>query len=73
MGGDRILNDKQIPTRVPFRKGDTANCLDLMMITQGLEDRTKYYKLDVDSEWTPARGEPTGQGIGPGTVYTRGQ
>ena len=44
-----------------------------MMITKGLEDRTKYYKLDVDHEWTPARAEPTGQGIGPGTVYTRGK
>ena len=30
-----ILNDKQIPTRVPFRKGDKANCLDLMMISPG--------------------------------------
>ena len=40
-GEMRILNDKQIPTLVPFRKGDTANCLGLMMITQGLEDRTK--------------------------------
>ena len=44
----KILNDEQIPTRVPFKKGDAANCLDLMMITKGLEDRTKYYKLDVD-------------------------
>ena len=44
-----------------------------MMITPGLEDRTKYYKLDVDREWTPARAEPTGQGVGPGTVYTRGK
>ena len=40
-GKKRILNEKQIPTRVPYRKGDTANCLDLMMITKGL-DRTKY-------------------------------
>ena len=43
------------------------------MITKGLEDRTKYYKLDVDREWTPARAMPTGKGIGPGAVYTRGQ
>ena len=69
-GEIRILNDKQIPIRVPFRKGDTANCLDLMMITPGLEDRSKYYKLDVDQEWNPARAEPTGQGVGPGTVNT---
>ena len=37
-GEIRILNNKQIPTRVPYRKGDTANCLDIMMITKGLED-----------------------------------
>ena len=36
----RILNNKQIKTRVPYRKGDQANCLDLMMISPGLEDRT---------------------------------
>ena len=29
-GEIRILNDKQIPTRVPFRKGNKANCLDLL-------------------------------------------
>ena len=40
-GEIRILNDKQIPTRVPFKKGDAENCLDLIMITKGLEDRTK--------------------------------
>ena len=38
-----------------------------------LEDRTKYYKLDVDREWTPARAISTGKGIGPGAIYTRGQ
>ena len=43
------------------------------MITKGLEDRTKNYKLDVDREWTPARAVLTGKGIGPGTVYIRGQ
>ena len=43
------------------------------MITKGLEDRTKNYKLDVDREWTPARAVATGKGIGPGKVYTRGQ
>ena len=41
-----------------------------MMITNGLEDRTKYDKLDVDLEWTLARAVTTGQGIGPGTIYT---
>ena len=66
-GGIRILNDKQIPTRVSYRKGDTANCLDLMMITKGLVDRTKYYKFDVDREWTPARVERTGQALEPYT------
>ena len=31
-GEVRILNDKQIPTRVPFKKGDADNYLDLIMI-----------------------------------------
>ena len=44
-----------------------------MMISPGLEDRTYNYKLDVDQEWSPARAEPTGQGIGPETIYTRGK
>ena len=72
-GKVRILNDNQIPTRVPFKKGDAENCLDLIMITKGLEDRTKNCKLDVDREWTPARAVSTGKGIGPGTVCIRGQ
>ena len=62
IGDIRILNNKQIPNRVPYRKGDQANCLDLKMISPGLEDRTFNYKLDVDQEWSPARAEPTGQG-----------
>ena len=69
-GDVRILNDKQIPTHIPFKKGDAENCLDLIMITKGLEDRTKNYKLDVDREWTPARALATGKGIGPEKVYT---
>ena len=72
-GDIRILNNKQIPTRVPYRKGDQANCLDLMMISPGLEDRTSNYKLDVDQEWSPARAEPTGQGKGSEMMYTRGK
>ena len=47
-GDIRILNNKQIPTRVPARKGDQANCLDLMMISPGLENRTYNYKSDGD-------------------------
>ena len=43
------------------------------MITKGLEDRTKYYKLDVDREWTWTRAMPTGKGIGPRAIYNRGQ
>ena len=72
-GEVRILNDMQIPTLIPIKKGDAENCLDLIMITKGLEDRTKNYKLDVDREWTPARAVSTGKGVGPGTVYIRGQ
>ena len=54
-----------------FKKGDAENCLDFIMITKGLE--TRNYKLDVDREWTPARGVWTEKGIGPGKEYTRGQ
>ena len=67
------MNDKQAPTHIPFKKGDAENCLDFIMITKGLETRTRNYKLDVDREWTPARAVPTGKGIGPGKEYTRGQ
>ena len=59
-GEIRILNDKQIPTRVP-RKGDQANCLDLMMISAGLEIRTYNYELDVKHEWSPAQAEQKGR------------
>ena len=38
-GDIRILNDKQIPTLIQFKKGDAENCLDLIMITKGLEVR----------------------------------
>ena len=72
-GDVRIMNDKQIPTHIPFKKDDAENCLNFIMITKGLETRTRNYKLDVDREWTPARAVPTGKGIGPGREYTRGQ
>ena len=71
-GDIRILNNKQIPTRVPPKKGDQAICLDLMMISPGLENRTYNYMLDVVQEWSPAREEPTGVGEGAELVYTRG-
>ena len=53
-GEIKILTNKQIPTRVPPRKGDRANCLDLMIITKGLEKRTSNYALDTKQEWSPA-------------------
>ena len=53
-GEIKILTNKQIPTRVPPRKGDKANCLDLMIITKGLEKRTYNYALDTEHEWSPA-------------------
>ena len=71
-GEIRILNDKQIPTRVP-RKGDQANCLDLMMITAGLEKRTYNYELDVNHEWSPAQAEKKGGGKSDKIVYLRGK
>ena len=45
--------EKQAPTHVPFIKGQEHNCLDLMMITPGLEKKTRNYKLDIDREWIP--------------------
>ena len=52
---------------IPFKKGDAENCLDLIMNTKGLEDRT------VECDWTPARAVSTGKGVGPGKVFIRGQ
>ena len=37
---------------------------DLKMITNGMEDKTKNYKLDVDCDWTPARAVSTEKGVG---------
>ena len=71
-GEIRILNDKQIPTRVP-RKGDQANCLNLMMITAGLEKRTFNYELDVEHEWSPAQADKKGGVNGEEVVYLRGK
>ena len=41
----KMVNDKQWPTRVPYRKGDQANCLDLGIITSGLEKSVKKWSL----------------------------
>ena len=71
-GEIRILNNKQIPTRVP-RQGDDANCLDLMMITAGLEKRTYNYELDVNQEWSPAAAEQKGGEKSDEIVYLRGK
>ena len=72
-GEIKIINEKQEPTHVPFQKGQQQNCLDMMMITPGLEKKTRNYKLDIARGWTPARAEPTGEGTGPGKKYTHGQ
>ena len=71
-GDIRMINDKQIPTRVP-RKGDQANCLDLMMISAGLEKRTYNYELDVKHKWSPAQAEQKGGGKSDEIVYLRGK
>ena len=71
-GEIKILNNKQIPTRVP-RKGDQANCLDLMIITEGLEKRTFNYELDVEHEWSPAQADKKGGVNGQEVVYLRGK
>ena len=51
-GEIRILNDKQAPKHVPFKKEDEQNCLDFIMITPSLETKTRNYMLDVYREWT---------------------
>ena len=72
-GDIRILNDKEIPTRVPGRKGDRANCLDLMIITKGLEKRIANYTLDTEHEWSPSATQ-TKTNINGGTAaYLRGK
>ena len=55
------------------RKGDKANCLDLMIITAGLEIRTYNYELDVNQEWSPAQAEQKGGGKSDEIVYLRGK
>ena len=45
----------------------------MVMITPGLESKLKSYKLDIARDWTPARAEATGEGIGPDKVYPRSQ
>ena len=72
-GEIRILNDKQEPTHIPFQKDHQHNCLDMVMITPGLESKLKSYKLDIARDWTLARAEATGEGVGPDKVYLRGQ
>ena len=69
----RILNNKQVPNRVPPRKGDQPNCLDLMMISPGLENKTYNYMLNLDQEWSSAKAETTGVGKGAEIMYLRGK
>ena len=38
-GKVRILNDKTQPTRVPYVKTHQSNCIDLGIITPGLENQ----------------------------------
>ena len=45
-----ILNDEQEPTHIPFQKGHQKNCIDMVMITPGLEKKIKNYKLDIARE-----------------------
>ena len=70
-GKIRILKDKNEPTHVPYIKCHKKNCLDMIMITPGLEKKLKRYKLDIKREWTPAISVATGKGYGPDKVYTR--
>ena len=42
-GKVRILNDKKEPTYVPYIRGHKQNCLDVIMITPGLEKKLKSY------------------------------
>ena len=72
-GEIKILNNKQIPTRVPPRKGDRANCLDLMIITKGLENRTSNYALDTEHEWSPAATQTKNNINGGEVAYLRGK
>ena len=49
-----ILTDKKQPKQVPDRKGDQANCLDVGIISPGLEKSVKEWSLDKKREWTHA-------------------
>ena len=53
-GDIRILNNKEIPTRKPDKSTEKANCIDVMAITKGLENRISNYRLDTEQVWSPA-------------------
>ena len=72
-GNIRILNDKETPTRVPGRKGDRANCLDLMIITKGLENRIANYTLDTEHEWSSSATQTKTNISGGTAAYLRGK
>ena len=59
-----------LKVHVPYITGHKKNCLDLAMITPGLEKRLKAYNLDIKREWTPAT---AGEGSGPDKKYMRGK
>ena len=46
-GEIQILNDKQEPTHIPFKKAHQRNFIDMVMITPGLESKLKSSKLDI--------------------------
>ena len=50
-GEIRILNDKQEPAHIPFKKGHQRNRINMVMITPGLESKLKGYKLDIARKW----------------------
>ena len=60
-GKVKILNDKTQPMRVPYVKTHRANCLDLGIITPGLEKTVKKWTLDKTQAWSPASAIWTGE------------
>ena len=72
-GDIRILNNKDIPTRKPGKATDRANCIDVMAITKGLENRISNYKLDTEHEWSPSATQTKTNINGDTAAYLRGK
>ena len=72
-GDIRILNNKDIPTIKPGKATNRANCIVVMAITKGLENRISNYKLDKEHELSPSATQIKTNINGDTAAYLRGK